>query len=370
MSPPQLGVPDLAASQRWLQHAILAPAGSVGGADLADANDMLGSSAGLTGRQRLNIYRRGYRLRLLEAMRGLYPGLRVLLGPELFDDFALEYLDACPSRSRSMADLGRQLAGHLAAQRPDRAEPPARREAWIGVVIDMARYERAFSEVYDGPGTEGRTTPGEPFLLPEDPDGAVAPAPCLRALRLRAPVHAYCAAVRGGQAPAPPQSRPVRLVLSRRDFVVTATELPTAPHRFLSALLAGCPVQSAARLAGAGTTDVGRWLRSWAANGWIVPGERPLTGNALAETENLRGNHGNENLTGAQHARHPGQRPGRSAGRHQRREPPGQSPQAGRLPGAVVDPDVPVRGLLDRLVRLLTVEPRPGRVPPDPQHRR
>jgi Putative DNA-binding domain len=296
-------MPDLAASQRWLQRAILAPAD---GADLADANEILASSAGLTGGQRLNIYRRGYRLRLLEAMRGLYPGLRTLLGPELFDDFALEYLDACPSRSRSMADLGRRLAGYLAAQRPDRAEPPARREAWIGVVIDLARYEQVFSEVYDGPGTEGRTAPGEPLPLPEDPDGAVTLAPGLRALRLRAPVHAYCAAVRGGQVPAPPESRPVRLVLSRRDFVVVATELPTAPHRFLSALLADCPVRSAARLAGAGTTDVGRWLRGWAGCGWLVPGERSLTSNALAETEDLRGNHGNENLTGDQLARHPG----------------------------------------------------------------
>ncbi len=272
MSPSLPGVSDLAASQHWLQRAILAPNWSAGGAGLTDAGDMLASSAGLSAQQRLGIYRRGYRLRLLEAMRGLYPGLRALLGPELFDDLAQEYLDACPSRSRSLADLGRRLAGHLAAQRPDRAEPPARREAWIGVVIDMARYELAFSEVYDGPGTEGLIAPGEPLLLPEDPDRVVTLAPCLRALRLRAPVHAYCAAVRDGQAPTPPESRPVRLVLSRRDFVVTATELPTDPHRFLSALLAGCPVRSAARLAGAGTADVGRWLRSWAASGWIVPG--------------------------------------------------------------------------------------------------
>lgn len=136
----------------------------------------------------------------------------------------------------------------------------------------MARYERAFAEVYDGPGTEGLNVPGEPLLLPEDSERAVTLAPCLRALRLSAPVHAYCAAVRSGQAPAPPEFRPVRLILSRRDFVVTATELTAVPHRFLSALLAGCPVRSAARLAGAGTADVARWLRGWGASGWIMPG--------------------------------------------------------------------------------------------------
>lgn len=123
MSPPLPRVPDLAASQRWLQRAILAPGGSIDGVGLPDAGDMLASSDGLSAQQRLDIYRRGYRLRLLEAMRELQPGLRALLGPELFDDFVLEYLDACPSRSRSLADVGRRLAGYLAAQRPDRAEP-------------------------------------------------------------------------------------------------------------------------------------------------------------------------------------------------------------------------------------------------------
>lgn len=272
MSPQLPGVADLAASQRWLQRAILARGGPAAGTDLAGAGDMLTSSAGLSAQQRLGIYRRGYRLRLLETMRELYPGLRALLGPDLFDDFAQEYLDACPPRSRSLADLGRRLAGYLAAQRPDRAEPPARREAWIDVVIDMARYERTFADVYDGPGTEGRSVPGGLLQPSGGWDWAITLAPCLRVLRLRGPVHAYCAAVRGGQAPAPPESRPVRLALSRRDFVVTVTELPTAPHRFLSALLAGCPVRSAARLAGAGTADVGSWLSGWAASGWIVPG--------------------------------------------------------------------------------------------------
>jgi hypothetical protein len=234
---------------------------------------VLASSPDLSAGQRLGIYRRGYRLRLLEAMRGMHPGLRALLGAELFDDFVAGYLDACPSRSYTLSELDRRFAGYLAAQRPDRARPPAQREAWIGAVIDMVRYERAFAEVYDGPGTED-LVPVAPGSLP--PVGevrvqTVAMAPCLRALRLRAAVHSYCASVRSGQAPGPPECRPVRLVLSRRDYVVTATELPAAAQAFLSALLAGCPVRVAARRAQLETADATGLLRGWASRGWIVP---------------------------------------------------------------------------------------------------
>jgi hypothetical protein len=267
----------LAESQRWLQHAIVDP-----GHPATPAGHVLASSPGLSAGERLGIYRRGYRLRLLEAMRGLHPGLRALLGPELFDDFAAAYLDACPSRSRTLSELDRRFAGYLATQRPDRVLPPARREAWVAVVIDLARYERAFAGVYDGPGTEGlvpaapgSAAPGSvaPGSWPWAGEGrAPAMAPCLRVLRLCAPVHSYCASVRSGQAPGPPQPRPVRLVLSRRDYVVTATELPVAAHRFLSALLAGCGARAAARRARLGAAEATGLLRNWASRGWTVPG--------------------------------------------------------------------------------------------------
>ncbi|TMQ97189.1 DUF2063 domain-containing protein, partial [Actinomadura soli] len=80
---------DLAGLQRWMQTAILDPDG-----DLDEASGTLTASEALTARQRLAIYWRGYRLRLLETMRGLHPGLTHLLGEETFDRFALDYLEA------------------------------------------------------------------------------------------------------------------------------------------------------------------------------------------------------------------------------------------------------------------------------------
>jgi len=259
---------SLVDAQRWLQQAILAaPRPGPGG----KAADVLTSSARLSAQQRLDIYRRGCRLRLLEAMRELHPGLRAWLGPRLFDDFAADYLDACPSRSYSMCELDRRFAEHLAAHRPDRDKPPAEREAWADMIIDLVRYERAFAEVYDGPGTEHLPPPrsDSPCWAPGDMGGDVVPAPCLRVLALCAPVHRYCAAVRAGRPPAPLGPRPVRLALSRRDYVVTATELTPGAHRFLSALLAGSPIRAAADQAELAPGDAARLLSSWAAGGWV-----------------------------------------------------------------------------------------------------
>ncbi|MGK4579526.1 HvfC/BufC family peptide modification chaperone [Kitasatospora sp. HPMI-4] len=257
----------LAEAQRRFQHAILAPHGPG-----AEAGELLTASARLSAAQRLEVYRRGYRLRLLEAMRGLHPGLRALLGQELFDEFALDYLDACPSRSHTLSELNRRFTAHLAAHRPDRDRPPRLREAWIDVLIDLAHYERVFAEVYDGPGIE-HLQPGQGART--FADGTVRPAPCLRVLTLCAPVHSYVASVRRGRPAEAPRPGTVRLAVSRRDFVVTTTELASGAHRFLSALLEGVPVPTAAAAADLARTEAERLLKTWAAVGWLLPCQAP-----------------------------------------------------------------------------------------------
>ncbi|WP_052682203.1 HvfC/BufC N-terminal domain-containing protein [Saccharothrix sp. ST-888] len=200
----------LADTQHWLQRAILDPARP----EPQAVGAVLTDSATLSAHQRLDIYRRGYRLRLLETMRGLHPGLRALLGPELFDDFALDYLDARPSHSYTLFHLDARFAEHLAAHRPDRGLPTARREGWVDVLVDLARYERAFTEVHDSPGP--------------------ASVPFLRVLRCCAPVHAYHAAVLHGLPTEPPvPGPPVHLALSRRDYAVVTSELEPDAYRLL-----------------------------------------------------------------------------------------------------------------------------------------
>jgi len=75
----------------------------------------------LSAERRLGIYAEGYQLRLLECMRAEYACLDALLGRALFDQFALNYLNARPSTSYTLFELGAEFPQFLAATRPDAA---------------------------------------------------------------------------------------------------------------------------------------------------------------------------------------------------------------------------------------------------------
>ncbi|WP_329521237.1 DNA-binding domain-containing protein [Spirillospora sp. NBC_01491] len=283
----------LAGLQRWMQHAILDPKGVT-----ASAGEVLTASSGMTARERLAIYWRGYRLRLLECMRELHPGLIHLLGEELFDAFALEYLDSCPPRDFTLSRLDAGFAGHLAETRPDTGLPPAERQPWVDVMIDLARFERAVTEVLDGPGTEdgpvldaadlalhaadlastaGAAGPGG-TMSPHGGGGGpagwrLATAPCLRLLRLSFPAHQYATAVRHGQDPPFPALGTTYLAVGRRDYAITIHELGPRPFRALRDLSRGATVGTALR--GAARERGPAWLRHWAGLGFFTAIERP-----------------------------------------------------------------------------------------------
>ncbi|HEX8065804.1 MAG TPA: DNA-binding domain-containing protein [Thermoleophilaceae bacterium] len=226
--------------QAWVQAAIVGP-----GRDLpaAEVERVLRPSARLTARERLDLYRRSYRLRLLEAMRASYPGLRHLLGHDLFDEFALDYLVAHPSRSYTLLRLGEGFPAHLEATRP---APDEAGGDWPELVVDLARLERAFAEVYDGPGVEGEWLPAAGDLPdhPGDPRAAAEPVPCLRPMRFSFPVAPYLEAVRRGGDPPLPEPGESFLALCRRDYVVTMTPLDARQHAALERLVRGEPLGS------------------------------------------------------------------------------------------------------------------------------
>ncbi|MGH8931509.1 MAG: HvfC/BufC family peptide modification chaperone [Egibacteraceae bacterium] len=255
---------DLARVQQWMQAALLHP-------EAAGADRMIRASSRLSAEQRLSIYQRGYRLRLLECMRALYPALRHLLGPEVFDWFALDHLDAHPSRSYTLLHLDDRFVEHLRATRPDRDLSPERREVWPDFVIDLARLERTFNEVYNAAGTE-RGPVVHPEDLPRGPDdvcwtdAVLETAPCLRLLRTCFPAHTYLGAVRQGQDPELLPPRATCIAVNRRDYMVTITELEPSAYRMLEALAAGMSIGAAAcRVPDAADAKVWSWLRGWAA---------------------------------------------------------------------------------------------------------
>jgi hypothetical protein len=288
---------DLAAAQRWFQDVVTDPDGIDAGLGHAGAGSgaraieaVVNGSSTLSSRDRLALYSATYHRRLIGCLRESYPGLRHALGNELFDDFARDYLRAQPSRSYTLASLGAAWPAHLEATRPDSELPPAQREHWPDFLVDLARLERTFCEVYDAPGSEGQALPSAATLVEFDELDAdvdvearcqavrVAPAIGLRLLDLRFPAGGYLVAVRRGEHPRLPGPRRTLIAVGRRDYVVTITDLGLAGHRLLEELSAGTRLGPAARAAGLPLPDVLRLVGEWADRGLIATIDIPERG--------------------------------------------------------------------------------------------
>ena len=240
---------ELAGIQHCMQQALLNPDGPQ-----PSAAQWVTASPRMDAVARFAVYWRGYRLRLLEAMRGLHPALCHLLGQPLFDRFALGYLDAHPPGTQFLFHLGDGFAAHLARTRPD----TERRETWPDLMIDLARFEHMFTEAVEGPGPEA--TMVRTGL--HDRHTTLVPVPGLRMTTARFPVHEYTRAVHRGGAPEPPPPRPTFLVMTRRDYRVVVRELIPAAYWALRSLTQGRTVAEA--LGDVDPATCAAWLCEWA----------------------------------------------------------------------------------------------------------
>ena len=278
---------NLSRTQRWMQAVITHPAGVVQGAEGDEARDCIPTtpesleevvtrSRSLTAVERLAIYSRSYFARLGECLRAEYPVLVELLGRELFDRFAFEFLQAHPPHSYTLARVGADFTNYLAKTRPGGDESSEERESWPDLIIDLARLERAFFEVYDGPGEEGHPLPDgaalQEVLADRGREFRLTPASCLRVLRFRHAVDEIFLKVRrGGKdfALGAPADR--FLAITRRDYTVRLFPLTQAQHELLSALIAGDSLRDAAKALETTPPDVtvSKWLADWADRGFF-----------------------------------------------------------------------------------------------------
>ena len=250
--------------QTWLQGAIMDPACA------GDVAEVVVATARLPAARRLAIYQHGYLARLVDCLSAHYPVVRHLLGAEVFAGFARDYLAARPSRSYTLEALGAGFGDHLAATRPDVVS--GEREPWVDLLLDVVRFERAFTEAHSAVGSEFRDPPP---VLPEPggvgwAESSVSTVECLRLVRAGFPVHVFAVAVRARRDPPLPSPREVRLVLARRDFVVTVAEFDESRYRLLAGLRAGVPLGRAGDAAGLTPGEVGVCLRDWMAERLIV----------------------------------------------------------------------------------------------------
>jgi len=287
--------PALDKVQRWMQATITHPEGVQEGMrsddarrhiDAGSAEEIVTRSKALTAEERLAIYGNAYYARLLECLREEFPATAHALGEETFDAFAAAYLQQYPSHSYTLCVLGANFPRFLTETRPPREEGEPE-VSWPEFLADLAAFEWAFSEVFDGPGVEGKEVLDEAKVraVPAErwPEARLVPAPCLRLLAFRFPVQDYYADVRAEKKPSLPPPAETLLAMTRRGYVVYYYTLSSPEYRLLSALVAGKAV-------GEAIEDVVRseaaepehlaanlhdWFRRWAALGFFQTVELP-----------------------------------------------------------------------------------------------
>lgn len=283
--------PALDVVQSWFQAVISHPDGVAGGISADEAQRLIGlgrdelerivrRSRTMTASERVGIYAHAYYARLLECLGECFPILRRVLGPDLFEPIAFEYLQRYPSRSYTLDRLGDRFAQFLEENRAaDAGEPPD----WPEMLADLARFEHAIARVFDGPGLEGES-PFSPENLQAIGAESLAsarliPSPSLRLLTFRFPLNDLYTAARRAEDddeleyPAPGIEH---VALCRRDFVVRRYPLSRWEHALLDAIVAGATVgealAKAAEVAAEGSNlaqEIERSFAAWTAAGFF-----------------------------------------------------------------------------------------------------
>jgi len=287
MSEPRHTLDEL---QRWMQAVVTHPGGVTAGIESDEARDQIAvvpdqaervvnRSRALTAIERLQIYNHAYFARLLECLREEYSVLAAALGNELFEGFAVAYLQAHPSQSYTLGRLGTMFPDYLEQTRPGAADSTGAEASWPEFMIDLARLERTVNEVFDGPGAEGELLldAGRLQAIPPDrwTDARLICVPCLRLIKLSYPVNEYFTAIRRGDRPAIPKSGVAHLAVTRRDYRVVRYPLEPVQFELLQTLIAGEPVGTAIeRAAAVSSLDDAQlaaalqsWFRFWTAEG-------------------------------------------------------------------------------------------------------
>lgn len=283
---------DVDTIQRWMQAIIMHPVGVAEGIaspeargqiDIGpdEAETVVTRSRALTALERLAIYGYAYYARLLECLREEFPVLQHAVGEEVFDAFAVDYLQQFPSRSYTLFQLGSNFPRYLAETRPKGGEGEGLPADWPDFLIDLATLELTFNEVFDGPGVEEEDLLDAHYLRAIAPErlleARLVGVPCLRLLALRYPVHKYFSAVRRNEDPNLPGPAETYLAVTRRRYVVRHYELSRPAYQLLHALFDGESLGQAIRRAieAAGSdldhlpNNLREWFHDWAAEGFF-----------------------------------------------------------------------------------------------------
>lgn len=225
----------LAQVQGWMQSALT---GQGAQAQAAGPEHLVNASSRLTAARHLSIYRQSYVARLRECMKNQFSALAYALGEELFQMFADQYLDACPSGSYTLNDLGGRFPDFLEETRPDAGQEE--RESWIDFIIQLARFEYTLSLIFDERSDEEANPAAE-----STPDEKLKLTPVLRLFYHRYPVCRYYLDVTRNKKPELPFEEDSYCVVTRNNYRLSLLEIKPAQYHFLERLAGGDSVAKA-----------------------------------------------------------------------------------------------------------------------------
>ena len=272
---------DLRTLQTWLQ-SVLMDADSPPAFTPACIDEVITASQQQTSRERVHVYYNAYQARLVECLREEFVTLCKFLEEDVFDSLAIAYLQAYPSQSYTLANLGAKFPRflHEAAEGFANVDSESA-DGGTQFLIDLATLERLYAEVFDGPGIEGL-----PLITPDDlenispdawPQVRFTAAPCLRLIKFDYPVHEFVTACRLGTEPPVPEPHPTWLAVTRRQYIVRRVSLTEPQFQLLTLLSQGLTLGVA--LDTVATTiddvnsfakDVQQWFQEWTASGFFM----------------------------------------------------------------------------------------------------
>ncbi len=197
--------------------------------------------------RRMNIYAQGYVLRLLECLRADFPVLSAVMGDEVFNFFAQAYISTFPSVSPTLFDLGAGFANFLLqSQRHASAHQEASEIDFFKFPVELAKLERARTEVIRAPGLESQAISLSAYsaldiLMGESETFTLAP--CTRLLALSFPMVDFWETTnRGGEdgvTAAIPEPASSFVVIARKNYRVNLYALHEWQYHFLLATQKG-----------------------------------------------------------------------------------------------------------------------------------
>jgi hypothetical protein len=273
--------------QRWMQSVIAHPGGVEAGmaaestkfhldVDTEKIEQVVSRSHSQTSIERLAVYANAYYSRLIECLESEFPVFRQTVGEDTFAQFAVEYLQRYPSQSYTLGKLGENFPRYLDETKPPR-QPEEPQIGWADFLVDLARLERTFSEVFDGPDVENQPRLTADELLSIEPDlwptARLKMVPCLRLLSLRFPLNDFYTAAKNGKQPAMPAAADSWMAITRRDYIVRRYELNRPQFLLLNALQRGETISDAIAYAAESylgetaqfAVELQTWFKIWTA---------------------------------------------------------------------------------------------------------